>query len=176
MDQVRLRPFSRRWKWLFLKEKLFLTLVCGRFTDIQHVGSTAIPSMVAKPIIDIFVAVSNYEQGFALVVPIERLGYEYKGENSELRHYYYVKGKPEAYHLSVVELDSYTWARRVAFRNYLIRHREAARRYAELKRRLAHQFAHDLRAYQDGKNDFIDQIVKQALPMLESQVCRERKY
>jgi hypothetical protein len=83
------------WKWLFRKEKALLGLsMRGHLLDIQHVDSTAIPGIIAKPIIDLLAAVSDFERAFECVRRIERLGYEYRGENPELRHYHFVKGDP----------------------------------------------------------------------------------
>ncbi len=160
MTEVYLYSYSRWWKWLFLKEKLLLTLACGRSIDIQHVGSTAIPGMVAKPIIDIIVGVQSFDQAVTLIEPIKRLGYAYMGENSELRQHYYVKGEPVAYHLYVMELQSEERISKIVFRDYLRVHPDTANSYTELKMNLAQQFTTDLRAYQDGKKDFVDQVVR----------------
>lgn len=162
MTRVDLQPYSRSWKWLFLREKLLLTMVCGTAVNIQHFGSTAIPGLVCKPIIDILLAVSSISEASSFRDRFERLGYEYRGENGELRQHYYVKGAPEAFHLYVVEQNGETWLAKLAFRDYLRGHPDFARRYAELKLELAGQFATDPRSYQNGKKDFVEQIVLKA--------------
>jgi GrpB-like predicted nucleotidyltransferase (UPF0157 family) len=157
--RVRLQRHSTIWKWLFRKEKALLRIAMrGHMLDIQHVGSTAIPGMIAKPIVDILVAVSDFERAFACVTPIEHLGYEYKGESEDQRQYHFVKGNPACYHLHLVEMSGDTWVNRIAFRDYLIGHPEIARQYADLKQQLARQFPDDLRAYQDGKLPFVEWV------------------
>jgi len=157
--QVHLRRHSAIWKWLFRKEKALLQIAMrGHVMDIQHIGSTAIPGMIAKPIIDILAAVSDFERAFACVTPIEQLGYEYKRESEDQRRYYFVKGSPARYHLYLVERSGETWVSRIAFRDTLIRQPEFARQYADLKQQLALQFPDDLRAYQDGKLPFVEWV------------------
>jgi GrpB-like predicted nucleotidyltransferase (UPF0157 family) len=147
------------WKWRFRKEKALLWIaIRGHVLEIQHVGSTAIPGMIAKPIVDILAAVSDFERAFACVTPIEQLGYEYKGESEDPRQYYFVKGDPARYHLYLVERSGEAWVTRVAFRDTLICHPEIARQYADLKQQLALQFQDDLRAYQDGKLPFVEWV------------------
>jgi GrpB-like predicted nucleotidyltransferase (UPF0157 family) len=156
------------WKWLFRKEKVLLWMAMrGHVLEIQHVGSTAIPGMIAKPIVDILAAVADFERAFACVTAIEQLRYEYKGESEDPWHYYFVKGHPARYHLYVVERSGEMGVRRIAFRDYLIGHPDIARQYADLKRQLARQFADDLRAYQDGKLPFVEWVGELAAQVVE---------
>ena len=158
-NTVYLKAHSRTWKWKFRKEKVLLRVFFGRqILDIEHVGSTAIPGMVAKPIIDIVATVPDFERAYEYVDKIKQLGYEYKGENKELRQYFFTKGTTARYHLYIQEKYADIWGR-IAFRDCLIRNSELARRYAELKRILAFQNAEDLRSYWEGKREFIDQVV-----------------
>ena len=160
-DAVILRTFTGLWQWMFLKEKLLLKLMLGREAeDIQHFGSTAIRGMPAKPIIDIIVGVADYDKGAHLVDLIEQLGYVYMGENSEVLQYYFTKGKPTRYNLYVNEIGSENWVEKIGFRDHLRRDSEAVHQYAELKRQLAGKFSNDLRAYQDGKLGFVNQILQ----------------
>jgi GrpB-like predicted nucleotidyltransferase (UPF0157 family) len=157
--RVYLEKHSPVWKWLFRKEKALLWIaVRGHVLEIQHVGSTAIAGMVAKPIIDILAAVRDYERAWACVAPIETLGYDYKGESEDPRYYHFVKGEPPRYHLYLVESSGEMWVRRIAFRDHLIQHPEVASQYADLKRNLALQFPDDPRAYQDGKLAFVEWV------------------
>lgn len=161
MNRVQLQPYTIVWPWLFRKEKILLrALFRRRILDIQHIGSTAIPDMIAKPVIDILVAVAHFETAAECIQPIKRLGYEYKGESMDLRQYYFVKGQPTAYHLYMVEPESETWTDRIFFRDYLCQHPDVARHYADLKRELAEQFATDRRAYQERKLGFVNQVLR----------------
>jgi len=162
-DVVQLYPYTTHWKWLFRWEWLRLWLQLGSAIQaVQHVGSTAIPGMPAKPIIDMIVVVADFERGERCILPIERLGYEYKGENYQLRQYYFAKGYPTTHTLFMVEPQSEQLAAKVCFRDYLIQHAEMAQAYADLKRRLAHEFAADRQAFQDAKAPFVQQVVQMA--------------
>jgi len=134
-----------------------------RVLKIEHVGSTAIPGMPAKAIIDIMIVVRDHERAAACIRALERLGYEYKGENSQLRQHHLVKGSPVTHTLYLVEPDNEELAARVHFRDYLIAHPDVAQAYADLKVSLAEQHATDLRAYQAGKLEFAQQITQVAL-------------
>ena len=163
MLRVYLYDHSSLWKLKFLREKLRLRILLrGLVLDIEHFGSTSIPAMIAKPIIDIQVGVHDFERAFKCVGLVEKLGYTYKGENSELRQYFFTKGNPVGYHLYLVGKPGETWANRIAFRDYLKNDRESADRYAELKQVLASRHPDDIRAYQDGKLEFVEAIVRAA--------------
>ena len=95
--------------------------------DIQHVGSTSIPGMIAKPIIDIAIAVKNFEEASVCIEPIERLGYEYKGEFGIPRRHYFTKGNPRTHHIHMNEISSHDWSDQITFRNYLLQHQAMAK-------------------------------------------------
>ena len=131
---------------------------------IEHVGSTAIPGLPAKPTIDIMVVVEDFGRAPRCLPALERLGYEHKGENHQLRQHYLVKGLPPTFTLYLVEPENKELAARVRFRDYLIEHAEAAQAYADLKVRLAEQHAANLKAYQDGKAAFVQQALEMSTP------------
>ena len=160
---VRLITYTARWEQLFKEEKSRLESAIGQHVlDIQHVGSTAIPGLVAKPILDIGVAVVNFDDARVCIKPIEELGYKYRGEFGIPRRHYFVKGDPRTHHLHMSEIDSPNWENHVLFRDYLIQHPELAKEYAELKLRLADRFSTDREAYLDGKAPFIERVMKMA--------------
>ena len=162
-DIVKLIPYTAEWERLFEVEKSLLQLAIDQFVlDIQHVGSTAIPGMVAKPIIDIGIAVTNFEEARICIPPIVQLGYEYRGEYGIPRRHYFVKGDPRTHHLHMNEIDSRDWENQVLFRDYLIQHSGLAEKYAALKMELAQQYPADREAYQDGKTPFIEQVLDMA--------------
>lgn len=159
-DSVQLHPYTSAWRWRFFWERTRLWLsLRGQVLEIQHVGSTAIPGMPAKPILDIMVVVEDCERAAGSIPTLERLGYEYKGENHQQRQHFFVKGQPTTHTLYLVEAENQELAARVRFRDYLIQHREAAQAYADLKAKLAAQHRMDLKAYQDGKLDFVRQVL-----------------
>ena len=158
---VRLAQYSPEWKMLYEEEERLLKDLIGEYViDIQHIGSTSVPGLIAKPIIDIGIAIKDFEEGQRLVKPIESLGYEYKGENGIPKRHYFVKGNPTTHHLHIVEIDSEEWKKNITFRDALRKDENLAKEYAKLKLNLAEKFKYDRVAYTDGKTDFVNYILK----------------
>ena len=158
---VELVPYTAEWRRLFEEEKARLQAAIGQYVlDVQHVGSTAIPGLIAKPIIDIGIAVRDFEEARVCIGPIGQLGYEYRGEQRIPRRHYFVKGDPRTHHIHMNEIGSRDWEDQVLFRDYLIRHPELAEEYAGLKKELARQYPTDREAYLDGKAAFIERVLK----------------
>ena len=120
---------------------------------IEHAGSTAIPGLAAKPIIDIFIAVPSIDVArTTLVEPIKTLGYVYWEENPDKDRMFFVKGMPpygerRTHHVHIFEPTSEFWQRALAFRDYLRRHPDEAERYQQLKLDLAVRYRSDREAY-----------------------------
>lgn len=135
--------------------------------DIQHIGSTAVPGLAAKPVIDICIGVISFEEGYECVAPIEALGYCYRGENGIARRHYFFKDDPtctdphykRTHHIHVFEAGT-DWTRHIAFRDALRSNPHAVSDYAALKRDLAARFPDDMAAYTDAKAVFINGIVR----------------
>jgi GrpB-like predicted nucleotidyltransferase (UPF0157 family) len=160
---VILTPYTAEWERLFEEEKTLLQAAVGRYVlDIQHVGSTSIPGMVAKPILDIGIAVGNFEEAAVCVEPIEKLGYEYRGEHGIPRRHFFVKGDSTTHHVHMNEVHSLDWENQVLFRDYLIQHPGTAQAYAELKLQLCQRFPADRQAYLDEKSPFIERVLQLA--------------
>jgi GrpB-like predicted nucleotidyltransferase (UPF0157 family) len=157
---VALFPYNIVWKCMYEEEKELLQAILGdNIIDIQHVGSTSIPGMIAKPIIDVAIAIEKFENAFVNIKPIENLGYEYKGEFGIPRRHYFVKGDPRTHHIHMVEIESPDWINQILFRDYLIKHPKSSKAYADLKMELAKRFPVDREAYTDGKAPFIKQVL-----------------
>ena len=165
-DKVSLSPYQNAWSKLFKEEKKRLEEVIGNdVLDIQHIGSTAVPGLSAKPILDIGVAVKSFEAAFALVSSIEELGYTYRGENGIPRRHYFVKGSPDkrTHHLHMFEKTNEEWTTHLLFRDYLRAHPEVAAAYQQLKEDLAAKHPNDRKAYTDGKHEFIQAVLRETL-------------
>ncbi len=163
--RVKLIPYTNQWARLFEIEKArLLGAAADHLLDVQHVGSTSIPGLIAKPIIDICAAVESFEAARGCIESIERLGYSYRGEHGIPRRHYFVKGKPRTHHLHVVERDSRDWEITLLFRDHLIQHPSKLRQYAALKAKLAARFARDRKAYQQGKAAFIEAVLESCGP------------
>jgi GrpB-like predicted nucleotidyltransferase (UPF0157 family) len=164
--------YDPRWPSLYVEERARIVAAIGNWlVDIQHVGSTSVPGLAAKPIIDIMPGIRSLADAPHTIEPMRRLGYQYIPEyESELpERRYFVKPAGEAfrgrrdYHVHVVETASDFWKRHIAFRDYLRAHPDAAREYASLKRRLAAQYGNDRDGYTEGKTEFITSIEKLAM-------------
>jgi GrpB-like predicted nucleotidyltransferase (UPF0157 family) len=131
---------------------------------IEHFGSTAIPNLPAKPIIDIFVIISDVSVWPRLVAPLSSLGYIYWSENPRKDRLFFVKGMPpfgsrRSHHVHVRTPQDVS---ELVFRDWLREHPADAARYAKLKRELVGRFKADREAYTAAKGEFIEQMLAQA--------------
>lgn len=160
---VKILRYNPKWRVAALKEISVLKKALKSIAlDIQHIGSTAILGMNAKPIIDIDVAVKSLKVLNDLIGPLKKLGYRYRvGEPGERL---FVKGPNEkiTHHLHVIELGSDLWNNDLLFRDFIRKNKKEARQYSELKKELASQFFNDRESYSDGKEDLIKAILVRA--------------
>jgi GrpB-like predicted nucleotidyltransferase (UPF0157 family) len=167
-ETVSIVPYDPRWPDLFEAEADFLrrTLPQRLLRRIEHFGSTAVPALAAKPIIDILIEVTDADETQEHIVPIlTSHGYDYFWRTDVQPPYaWFIKRDPEqrrTHHLHFVEADSMLWER-LLFRDYLRRYPDEARRYAELKLSLADEFPNDRVAYSQGKTEFIVAVTEKA--------------
>ena len=164
-DKVVLTPYQDAWAHLFNEEKRRLEEGIGRrVLEVQHVGSTSILGMKAKPVLDLAVAVENFEEASALVPFVEKLGYTHRGEHGVPRRHYFVKDPPEnrTHHLHMLEVRSENWRVLLQFRDHLKAHPETVAAYQTLKENLAKRYPGDRNAYTDGKYTFIQEVLRKA--------------
>jgi len=138
----------------------------GAATAIHHIGSTAIPGIFAKPIIDILVEAPSVEAVDEKTASMEALGYEAKGEFGIPGRRYFRKNDEAGirqFHVHAFAADSEGVVRHLAFRDYLRSHPDAAQEYSQLKRELAERYPTDDEAYMDGKDPFIKVTQRAAL-------------
>src|SRR4030095_9936653 len=122
---------------------------------IEHVGSTAVPGLPAKPVIDIMAPVRDLESSRPALAALRAIGYCYAPYKTEVMHWLCKPGfELRTHHLHLVPLNSRLWAERLAFRNLLIADPSIARDYAALKHRLAATYRHDRERYTDEKGPF----------------------
>lgn len=131
--------------------------------ELEHMGSTAVPGLAAKPVVDISVGLERLELPAAPIAAMERLGYEYLGENGLPGRLFFSKDEAgrRAYHVHVVELGGEHWHRHRAFRDYLRAHPAEAGRYAAEKRRIAAESPTHA-AYWERKQPFVDALFARA--------------
>ena len=163
-DRIVVCPFNPEWAELFAQEVARVRTALGQFiVETQHVGSTSIPGMDAKPIIDIGATLARFEDGERCIAPLEKIGYTYRGLSKRLHgHRHFVREHPTTHCPHLMEPSNEEWANLVLFRDYMIAHPDAAKEYAALKRALEAEFRGDGRRYRDGKDPFIEAVLEWA--------------
>ena len=171
MDEIQIVDYDPAWPAQFEKEAARLRGVLGTaengglITRLEHFGSTSVPNLAAKPVIDILLGVNSLSTAREKAVPIlEAMGYAYWADNPrDNAHLFLVKGLPPAprrtHHIHIAETHSPFWER-LRFRDYLRAHANARDEYADLKRRLATEFTNDREAYTEAKTEFVQTIMK----------------
>ncbi|CAN5894910.1 hypothetical protein BH24DEI2_BH24DEI2_22300 [soil metagenome] len=167
MPAVALADYDPAWPARFETERAALMSALGFCTaggvvyDIEHIGSTAVPGLAAKPCLDILIDAHPLPLQPDKLEALAALGYRYRGENGLPDGYYFVRG-PHDVHLHVVSRDAGHWARRLVFRDYLRANADAKERYANLKRALASRFPDDRTAYSEDKGPLIAELEHEA--------------
>ena len=162
---VRLVPYRAEWKGLFEEEAARLRSVLGaRVLRLEHVGSTAVEGMEAKPLIDMMAAVESLEEARSFAPALEELGYEHRDDGGVRGRIFFAKAlrSRRTHHLSLTEPTSEHWRRSLLFRDHLRAHPEAAEGYRELKRELARRYPEDRDSYTAGKDSFIERAIESA--------------
>ena len=162
---IELEPYNAKWPELFQLEAASLREVLNQWLAgaIEHIGSTSVPGLSAKPVIDIMAPVHSLELATPAIDALPVLGYRYFPYKAEVMHWF-CKPSPahRTHHLHLVAAGSGTWLERIAFRNALRGSAQLAAEYLLLKQRLASDHARDREAYTEGKSLFIQSVVKRA--------------
>jgi GrpB-like predicted nucleotidyltransferase (UPF0157 family) len=164
--QVEVVDYNPAWSKRFLEEAAQIRQVLGReLVAIYHMGSTSVPGIKAKPIIDILVEVQDIEKLDGLNDHLVRLGYEAKGEFGIIGRRFFIKndGAVRTHHLHVFQSGHSEISRVLTFRDYLCSHPEEAQAYGQLKEALAQQYPSDRESYTEGKTDFIRELDRKAM-------------
>jgi GrpB-like predicted nucleotidyltransferase (UPF0157 family) len=172
-DEVWVVPYDPCWPELFVLEREHLQscLPHDLIKRIEHFGSTAVPGLAAKPIIDILVEVTDLEQTRQRIAPIlEAQGYDYflrptSGDDVPPFYAWFIKRDKQGrrtHHIHMVEGHFEEHWDRLLFRDYLIENPEAAKAYQELKLKLADEHPGDRIAYTEAKTAFIQRVTSQA--------------
>lgn len=163
---VEIVSYDPSWAKRFHEEADLLRPVLGDWLvgTIEHIGSTAVPGLAAKPVIDIMASVESLAGSRPAIAAAVALGYCYAPYQVELEHWF-CKPSPafRTHHLHLVPVGSPQWRRPIAFREYLRAHSDVASEYEGLKRRLAHEHRLDREAYTQAKHPFITRITDAAL-------------
>ena len=161
---MRLVEYDARWPALFASESArILTAVAELPLALEHIGSTAVPGLCAKPVLDILAGHAASVPVRDYVAPLEQAGYQHRGDAGIVGHQFFRRGQPRAYHIHLVEQGSDLWRQYLAFRDCLRADPDVAARYADLKRGLAAQYPRDREAYISGKSSFVVRAIHRSL-------------
>lgn len=167
-EAVALQPYDTSWPAMFVAERdRLLYLFPNKFLDIQHIGSTAVSGLPAKPIIDILAGVESMATAEFLAQPLCLSGYttsaEFNKSLSDRKWFMRWANGLRTHHLHLVVYGSAIWQERLKFRNVLRSSPRVATQYAELKVRLAEIHSTDREAYTDAKAEFVRAVVHRSL-------------
>ena len=160
---INLAPYDSTWPLEFEAEADRITRALdGLPLRLEHIGSTSIPGLSAKPVIDILAGRPGTVPGSSYVAAFKQLGYEHKGAYGIPGRNYFRRGTPRTHHVHMFSTSSEMWEDHLLFRDYLRAHPELAREYETIKRELAVQFLNDKENYTDAKGPFVRSIVRRA--------------
>lgn len=151
---------NKNWKSLYQSEaKKIKSNLGDAITRIEHIGSTSIPTIAAKPIVDIAVLPKHFEDIEFFKDSLGDLGYTLDQSRSSSERHFFTKGQPIPLHLSIANPKTDYLQRQVLFRDYLIEHPDAAKEYEDLKMKLIQEDPSARKQYSDGKGNFIKKIL-----------------
>ncbi len=173
MRKVEVVPHDPRWRDAFEAEARHVAAALGEnVVAVHHIGSTAIPNIHAKPIIDFLVEVRDIAEVDGRSSAMESIGYEVMGEYGIPGRRYFRKDNREGirtHHVHAFGAGSAEAVRHLAFRDYMIAHPGDAQKYSELKRKLAEEHPRNIDGYMDGKDGFIKEMDRRAARWRTSQ-------
>ena len=163
--KVKLVSHNIKWKSTFNKERRLLEKSLGVLTlGIEHIGSTAISGIYAKPIIDIDVGVKSTLDFKKFTSLLEKLGYrKVRNKNAPHVHLVFAKGnktKGTTHYLHLIKYKGAIWNHDLGFRDYLRKNKKVRQQYSQLKKKLVKKYSGDRMAYTKNKKDFIERISK----------------
>ena len=165
MRKVIVVAYDHHWPAMFEGEATLIRHILGsELLEIHHIGSTSVPGLAAKPIIDMMPVVKDITNIDRFNHQMMAIGYTPKGEYGILGRRFFYKGNDErTHHIHVFQQGSEHIERHLAFRDYLRQHPLIAMKYGQLKQALATQYATDIDGYMEGKDAFIKEIETDAL-------------
>lgn len=156
--------YNPNWKDMYKEESgKIKNILNDIIIDIHHIGSTAIPGIKAKPVIDILVEVKNIEEVDKYNHKMKELGYEVMGEYGIPKRRFFRKGENNrTHHIHIFQVGNEDIERHIDFKKYLIAHPDIGREYSKLKEKLVNKYTYDVEKYTNGKSDFIKEIDRKA--------------
>lgn len=160
-EEVEIVPYNPEWPSQFEAEKRRIEGALGDLAiEIHHMGSTAIPGLDAKPIIDIMIVVRKLDDAAQCIAPLKELGYTFVDHPENVDRRFFRKGHhPRTHHAHIVEQDSQALKEHLAFRDALRNDPQLRDQYAALKYELANRHKHDRAMYTESKTEFVHGII-----------------
>jgi GrpB-like predicted nucleotidyltransferase (UPF0157 family) len=163
LELVTVVDYDPCWPQVFAEESGRVRAALGdSAVAVEHIGSTAVPGLAAKPVIDVLAGLRTLDLTRAQIEAMEALGYEYLGEYGIPGRLFFHKGRPRSHHVHAVLLGSDLWQRHLVFRDFLRAHSDEAQRYGNLKRNLAAEVGGDRERYLEGKSAFVYDVQERA--------------
>ncbi|MBN8210005.1 GrpB family protein [Bacillus sp. NTK071] len=162
---VNLIEYNTDWESQFdYERKRIIAAIGDKIAGIEHIGSTSIKGLKAKPIIDIMVGIVDLDSTSAFVQPLSEVEFEYvpKPELTDRRFFRKGLWGKGTCHLHICEIHSTQWVEKIMFRDYLRKHPKVAEEYALLKSELATKYKYDRPAYTQQKEPFIKDMIREA--------------
>ncbi|EIX9516955.1 GrpB family protein [Klebsiella sp. JL973] len=165
MRMLTVVDYDEMWPTLFENERYLLQMALGKvISQIHHIGSTSVPGLSAKPVIDILIEVTNLEELDRLNQAMERAGYTVRGENGISNRRYFTKGGDQrSHHIHAFTTGDAQIIKHLAFRDYLIKNNNIANQYALMKKNAVLLCENDTHRYSIYKADFIRKHLRMAL-------------
>lgn len=162
--RVEVVSYNSNWKEMYKEEsEKIKNILNDIIINIHHIGSTAIPGIKAKPVIDILVEVKDIEAVDKYDNKMKELGYEAMGEYGiPKRRFFRKEGNKRTHHVHIFQVGNEEIERHINFKEYLIAHPDKGREYSKLKEKLANKYTYDVENYINGKSDFIEEIDRKA--------------
>ncbi len=165
-EHIEVVEYSAEWPRVFAREAAAILAKCRPLiTDVHHIGSTSVPGLAAKPILDILPVAAGTAEALEAVSPMTALGYRYRGENGIAGRFYFdrvVEGRT-VMHVHVFPAGHPEVRRHLVFRDHLRMNPDVAREYERMKRELAARYGDDRQTYTDSKAAFITGVIDAAM-------------
>lgn len=167
MEKYQFRKYNYQYRMFFLKEKRILMKWLNGKCSVEHVGSTSIPGLGGKGIVDVLVGVKS-KNLHSFITPLEATGYEFREKASTpnrlfFRRDYEVAEETRRVHIHLTEFNGKDWNEMIAFRDYLLKHPEEVKKYAKIKKEAVKRAQGEGEIYREFKCSFMEEITKKQL-------------
>lgn len=162
-EEIEIVPFNLAWKEIFNQEAEAIQTKLGKeIICIEHIGSTSIPNILSKPIIDIMLGVENLEKTASIIKKLKDLGYQYFGTANVPGRLYLRKRSKNNFNVAICEYKSAIWNNNILFRDFLLANPDEAIAYSNHKKEIFQSGVMTLLEYSDKKHIYVTEILKKA--------------